>query len=60
MKDINRMFNTTFVFSTHDKKVIAQADRLVRIADGRIRRLGITADDEWVLVRDRPLATPSP
>ena len=39
MKEINRSFGTTFVFSTHDKKVIAQADRLVRIEDGRIRRL---------------------
>ena len=40
MKEINRSLKTTFVFSTHDKKVIAKADRLVRIEDGRIRRLG--------------------
>src|SRR5204863_4164182 len=37
MKRINRSHGTTFVFSTHDKKVIARADRLVRIEDGRIR-----------------------
>jgi ABC-type lipoprotein export system ATPase subunit len=28
MKEINRSFKTTFVFSTHDKKVIAKADQL--------------------------------
>jgi putative ABC transport system ATP-binding protein len=53
MKDINRAFNTTFVFSTHDKKVIAKADRLVRIEDGRVRRLGMRTDDGWVLVKER-------
>jgi putative ABC transport system ATP-binding protein len=52
MKEINRTFRTTFVFSTHDKKVIAKADRLVRIEDGRIRRLGMRVNDEWVLVRE--------
>ena len=53
MKEINRSFQTTFVFSTHDKKVIAKADRLVRIEDGRIRRLGMRTDDGWVLVKER-------
>ncbi len=53
MKEINRSMQTTFVFSTHDKKVIAKADRLVRIEDGRIRRLGMRTDDGWVLVKDR-------
>ena len=53
MKEINRSSKTTFVFSTHDKKVIAKADRLVRIEDGRIRRLGVRSDDGWVLVKDR-------
>ena len=53
MKEINRSFKTTFVFSTHDKKVIAKADRLVRIEDGRIRRLGVRTDDGWVLVKER-------
>ena len=53
MKEINRSFHTTFVFSTHDKKVIAKADRLVRIEDGRVRRLGMRTDDGWVLVKER-------
>jgi len=53
MKEINRSFQTTFVFSTHDKKVIAKADRLVRIEDGRVRRLGMRTADGWVLVKER-------
>jgi putative ABC transport system ATP-binding protein len=54
MKRINRAFGTTFVFSTHDKKVIAKADRLIRIEDGQIRRLGMRSASQWVMVRDRP------
>jgi putative ABC transport system ATP-binding protein len=53
MKDINRAAGATFVFSTHDKKVIAQADRLVRIEDGRIRRFGMRTATRWTLVKDR-------
>jgi putative ABC transport system ATP-binding protein len=54
MKEINRAFGTTFVFSTHDKKVIAKADRLVRIEDGRIWTLGVrTEATDWVVVNDR-------
>ena len=53
MKEINRELQTTFVFSTHDKKVIAKSDRLVRIEDGRIRRLGMRTEERWVLVKER-------
>jgi putative ABC transport system ATP-binding protein len=53
MKDVNRSSGTTFVFSTHDKKVIAKADRLVRIEDGHIRRLGVRTYDHWVVVKER-------
>ena len=61
MKEINRSFHTTFVFSTHDKKVIAKADRLIRIEDGRVRRLGMRADDGgWVLVKERRRAPTAP
>ncbi len=52
MKKINRSMGTTFVFSTHDKKVIARADRLVRIEDGRIRTLGMKTASSWVVVRE--------
>jgi putative ABC transport system ATP-binding protein len=53
MKQINRSFNTTFIFSTHDKRVIAKADRLVRIEDGEVTILGVRSRSTWSLVRQR-------
>ncbi|MBN9422652.1 MAG: ABC transporter [Candidatus Accumulibacter sp. 66-26] len=53
MKQINRTFHTTFIFSTHDKRVIAKADRLVRVEDGEISALGVRADAKWSLARQR-------
>lgn len=53
MKRINRTFNTTFIFSTHDKRVISKADRLVRVEDGQVSILGIRAEAKWSLVRHR-------
>ena len=51
MKAINRRLGTTFIFSTHDQRVIDMADRLVRIEDGVITALGVRNDDKWNLVR---------
>ena len=34
MKDINHKDNTTFIFSTHDQKVMEHADRLIELIDG--------------------------
>jgi putative ABC transport system ATP-binding protein len=36
MKELNREDKVTFIFSTHDHRVMDQARRIVRIADGRI------------------------
>jgi len=36
MEDMNRKKGTTFVFSTHDPKVMEHARRLIRIRDGQI------------------------
>jgi putative ABC transport system ATP-binding protein len=36
MVDINRRQGTTFVFSTHDPRVMGHANRVVRLADGLI------------------------
>lgn len=36
MLEINRRDGTTFIFSTHDAKVMQHAQRLVRLADGRV------------------------
>ncbi|WP_227817245.1 ABC transporter ATP-binding protein [Nitrogeniibacter aestuarii] len=53
MKKINRESGTTFVFSTHDRRVMNMADRLVRIEDGDIKALGMRKEDGWVFVQDR-------
>lgn len=34
MKDLNRRMGTTFIFSTHDPRVLARADRVIRLVDG--------------------------
>lgn len=36
MREINKADRTTFIFSTHDSKVMEHADRLVRLEDGLI------------------------
>jgi len=51
MKDVNRRYGTTFIFSTHDRRVMAMADRLIRIEDGRVTKLGIKTDQQWKSVR---------
>lgn len=50
MKAINTKYRTTFVFSTHDDRVIAAADRLVRIEDGAIIGLGVRHGSRWTMV----------
>lgn len=35
MEDLNRREGTTFVFSTHDPRIVAAAGRVVRMEDGR-------------------------
>ncbi|MDD3352530.1 ABC transporter ATP-binding protein [Zoogloea sp.] len=53
MRDINQNAGTTFVFSTHDKRVMNRADRLVRMEDGQITALGMKRDGNWIFVQDR-------
>jgi putative ABC transport system ATP-binding protein len=36
MKEMNQLEKTTFIFSTHDAKVMAHANSIVRLADGEI------------------------
>lgn len=36
MKRLNRELSTTFVFSTHDAKIVALSDHVIRIRDGAI------------------------
>ncbi|UCG98353.1 MAG: ABC transporter ATP-binding protein [Burkholderiales bacterium] len=51
MQEINRKSGTTFIFSTHDKKVMSKANRLIRIEDGRVYQLGLRKDTGWVFAR---------
>ena len=36
MKTINKTHGTTFIFSTHDPQVMAQATRVIRLKDGMV------------------------
>lgn len=36
MRELNHQEGTTFIFSTHDKRVMELADRVIELADGRI------------------------
>jgi putative ABC transport system ATP-binding protein len=53
MKGINRQFGTTFIFSTHDRRVMSMADRLIKIEDGRVIMLGMKVNDTWKAVRTK-------
>ncbi len=36
MSQMNKKFNTTFIFATHDQRVMDKATRIVTIEDGKI------------------------
>ena len=36
MKELNRTEKTTFIFSTHDQRVMSHANAIVRLADGKL------------------------
>jgi putative ABC transport system ATP-binding protein len=44
MKELNRTERTTFIFSTHDARVMAHASSIVRLADGRLENGHGTSD----------------
>lgn len=54
MLDINRKLKTTFIFSTHDARVVEMSNRLVRVEDGIVRELGIRRDGKWEMVKLPP------
>jgi len=51
MRDLNREHSITFVFSTHDPRVITHARRVVTLVDGRV-----AADDTKEVDRDSVLS----
>lgn len=57
MKKINEHLGTTFIFSTHDQKVIDHANRLIKIEDGSIKAFGIrNPKSNWHIARAAPPA----
>jgi len=42
MKEINVRFGTTFIFSTHDSKIMSMADNVVELRDGEVAGAGCT------------------
>lgn len=57
MKLINEHLGTTFIFSTHDQKVIDHADRLVKVEDGTIKAFGVRGPKRnWNIARVRNLS----
>ena len=52
MLDLNRSHGITFVFSTHDPRVVAHARRVVTLVDGRVARDQIKASEGEAEGRD--------
>ena len=42
MRDLNRKEGTTFLFSTHDQRLLDKVGRLIRLEDGKIQAGGVT------------------
>lgn len=59
MRKINRIHGTTFIFSTHDPRVLELADRRVDLEDGRIARLGVRDGTQWQYAHDRSSILPA-
>jgi putative ABC transport system ATP-binding protein len=55
MKEINRRSKTTFIFSTHDRRVMKMADRLVKIEDGKIVMLAVKSESKWAVINEERL-----
>jgi putative ABC transport system ATP-binding protein len=58
MRKINRSHGTTFIFSTHDPRVLEIADLRVDLEDGVITRLGVRVGEDWSHATERPLDAP--
>ncbi len=46
MKRLNRELNTTFIFATHDEKVMQYLDRIITLKDGEVEKDEITGDSK--------------
>jgi len=55
MKKINRELETTFIFSTHDAKIVNIADHVIRLRDGMI--IGNKRNGEDILEENASIAS---
>lgn len=53
MKNINDKFETTFIFSTHDSRVMAIADNVIHIQDGQIVQREIRKEKSMHVIEHR-------
>jgi len=53
MKKINREMQTTFIFSTHDAKIVDLADHIIRLRDGLVTENTRQGKDASALCADR-------
>ena len=46
MKNLNRELKTTFIFATHDEKVMQYLNRIINLQDGKIVKDSIITDSK--------------
>ncbi len=46
MKTLNRELKTTFIFATHDEKVMQYLNRIINLQDGKIVKDSIITDSK--------------
>ena len=47
MKQLNKELNTTFLFSTHDDKVMGYLNRIVHLEDGKVAKDELIAKPQF-------------
>ncbi len=48
MRKMRDEFNTTFIFSTHDQKIVGEAEISITMEDGELRKAGEREGGQWV------------
>ncbi len=56
MRDLNRRLGVTFVFSTHDPRILDHADRVVHLCDGKIVEDGFFEDKALEEISDEKIS----
>jgi putative ABC transport system ATP-binding protein len=46
MKNLNRELKTTFIFATHDEKVMKYLNRIISLEDGRVVTDNLVSDSK--------------